>query len=207
MEVKGRFYFYLSEEGLKMVYQLIDIRTGKSEIIVSDEDKLYKIKEEIDKALKNIVGVSDLQTALINRQEKIPFLSEKYKKYHEMKKVGLDNYQKSLVTLKDVKTKEHITFDLLSQVVFLGESMGKKEKNEENYWIKLGENANIAKEIIDRAEKLYDDKFLDEGYRNYLVTHAQKVIDVYNLAADPGKTKDMESFEKDLKKSIKKEMI
>ena len=204
-ESNKRFYYVIGEQTMNAVYQLIDIRTGKSDVFVSDQDRLYKVREDIDKGLNAVVELSNLYSLLLNRQDKIPFLPAKYKKYHEMKKIAFDNYRKGILIFRDVKNKEHTTFDLLNQIIILNDKMTNKEgMSNEEYWMALEENADIARETIKKAEQLYNDKFLDEGYKNYLIVYSQRIIDAYELAMNPEKTKNKESFEREIEKIYQK---
>jgi len=204
-ESNERFYYVIGEQTMDAVYQLIDIRTGKSDVFVSDQDRLYKVKEDIDKGINATVELSNLYSLLLNRQDKIPFLPAKYKKYQEMKKIAFDNYRKGILIFRDVKAKEHTTFDLLNQIIILNDKMTNKEgMSNEEYWMALEENADIARETIKKAEQLYNDKFLDEGYKNYLIVYSQRIIDAYELAMNPEKTKNKESFEREIEKIYQK---
>jgi len=200
-EWREKICYLAIEEVMTDISQLVDIRTGKSDLFLSDQDKMYKTKDVIDNDLEIIEKILDRFSLFIQRQDKIPFLPSKYKKYQEMKKIAFDNYRNGLLTFKRVKTIEHAGFDLAVQADILNKRMSeRKNVSDEEYWKSLKENADIAKEMIEMAKKLYDDKYIDEGYKNYFVIYFQKVIDTYNLFNDPEKTKNMQVFNRELEK-------
>jgi len=187
LEWRARAHYLLAEEVRNQVEYLIAIRTGKESAFISDETKMDKIPEDIEEGLEFVKELVDGYLAYVNRQDRIPLLPTKYKKYQELKKPAFENYQKSLEIFIVLKKKEHQGFRIAKQLdttvaKFAGYG---EEKSDEDRFQDMTDAYEVSQSIVAEAETLYQDKIIDEGYKDYLVLQCNKIIDFYEIITDP----------------------
>lgn len=192
LEWRARANYLLSEQIRSDVDFLIAIRTGKEEVFISDQVKWDKLMEDIEKGLDLVLKLTDDYLTLLHRQDRIPLLPAKYKKYQELKKPALENYQKGLLIFREVKEKEHKGFRLVRQADFAYQkfSSGSQGLSDEEYFANLTDAVEVARSLNNEAEKLYQQRVIDKGFRDYVVFQNQKMIDFYEVILDPKNLED-----------------
>lgn len=186
-EWRARAHYLLTEEVRNQIDYLIAIRTGEESAFVSDQEKMNKIPEDIEEGLKFAQELVDSYQVYLNRQDKIPFLPAKYKKYQELKKPAFENYQKSLEVFIVLKKKEHQGFRLVQQLDTANAKFAGLggEKSDEDRFQEMTDAYDVAPSIIAQAESLYQDKVIDEGLRDYVILRSNMMIDFYEIITDP----------------------
>ena len=186
LEWRARAHYLLAEEVRADVDYLIDIRTGKETPLISDQAKWDKIPEEIEKGLDFADELVDTNQSYASRQEKIPFLSSKYREYHQLKKPGFESYQKYLQIFIEIKDKEHRGFQIARQLDKTNEKFaGSEGQSWEKRFQDMSEADELSHSLIDQAEELYKGRVIDEGYKNYIQLRCQMMIDFYEAITDP----------------------
>lgn len=198
LEWQQRIHYQSIEKLRRGIDYLIGIRTGETtDVFLSDQKKLDLV-DDIDRGISEVNRLLAEHEKISVRQDKLPFLPKKYREYQQRKKLGFENYRKTLEIFTDIKKIEYDVFRLSRQLHSTRLSIllpkGEKTVSGEDYFNNLKSAAEIAKQLQDQVEKFYEEGVINEEFKSYLRIQASQAIDAYALLSNADENQDIDAL-------------
>ncbi len=148
-------------------------RTGLSDGTVTREEH-KELGQQIEASIKRVQDILDSGKTINGKQDKIPFLSEKYRNYHNNKKLAFDEYARLQGVFLIKKENDHMftdTMTLLADADAVIYDM--KDPEWTNLTLTLLDKSNVVKT---NADKLKARSFITPELHDYLI----KASDLYS---------------------------
>jgi len=183
-EFMVRANYQLAEMAFDDAETMIDARTGKGDILVSDQKKadLYL---PINQAIEVIIEAVNEQKQYVNKQDQlIKFLPKKFRQYHQLKQNYLNDYSQSFAVYQEVKLAEHWLYSTMERLGQTGTLLADIDFSQD-YSDQLTEMVVMADLITSDIQSAGDKGWLTESMETYLKFKTQKFIDIHNIIVNP----------------------
>src|SRR3990167_3122407 len=96
--------------------KMIDMRTGRSDELVSDQEKT-RLYQPINEAIEGIIEANDRQKTYLAKQDKLLWLLPKtYREYHRLELDYFQDYSDSFHAYQEVKSAEHWFYNTMERL-------------------------------------------------------------------------------------------
>lgn len=185
-----RANYQLAETAFNDASTMVDIRTGNSDILASDEEKAG-LSLPINKAIERIIQSVEKQKEYLNKQQKLLILlPKKYKEYHLIKKSFLMDYSDSFYAYQKIKTTEHWFYNTIVKMDNAHNDIADLDYSKPGYKEKLAEHSKIAEEINQETKEILEQKRLTDGLADYITMNNDLVIYIDTVVNNPEADKD-----------------
>lgn len=185
-----RANYQLAETAFNDASTMVDIRTGNSDILASDEEKAG-LSLPINEAIERIIQSVEKQKEYLNKQQKLLILlPKKYKEYHLIKKSFLIDYSDSFYAYQKIKTTEHWFYNTIVKMDNAHNDIADLDYSKPGYKEKLAEHSKIAEEINQETKEILEQKRLTDGLADYITMNNDLVIYIDTVVNNPEADKD-----------------
>ena len=172
-------------------------RTGLADGSISRQEHL-ELGQQIVASIKRVQGFLDNTKVIVEKQDKIPFLNEKYQKYHQNKKVAFKEYTRLNGDFLKKKENDHMLTDtmvILSDTDSIIYDMNHPEWTD--LTLTLLEKSKIIKA---NADQLKERSFITKELHEYMI----RAVDLYSyMYYESKKVVDENSWDNyDIKKIV-----
>jgi len=175
----------LAEMAFNDAEKMIDLRTGRSDALVSDQDKAA-LYQPINEAIKYIVEANDRQKSYLAKQDKLLWLLPKpYREYHRLELDYFKDYSDSFHAYQEVKSAEHWFYNIISRWTNAESILVDMDSSTPDYLDKLKELDTVAGLVIQETKNAQAKGWLTEDLAKYLTMKNNKIIFLYAIMSDP----------------------
>lgn len=184
-EFMVRANYQLAEMAFNDAEEMIDIRTGNSEYLVSDQDKAT-LYQPINEAIEGIVKANDQQKIYIDKQNKLLWLLPKtYREYHQLKLAYFQDYSDSFKAYQEVKSAEHWFYNIIARWTAAEAALLDLDFSAPDYLDKLKQVDTVAGLVLEETKNAKAKGWLTEDLAEYLTMKNNKIIFLYAIMSDP----------------------
>lgn len=175
----------LAEIAFNAAEKMIDMRTGRSDTLVSDEDKAA-LYQPINKAIAAIIEANDRQKSYLAKQNKLIWLLPKtYREYHRLELDYFQDYSDSFHAYQEVKSAEHWFYNIVSRWSNAESVLVDMDSSTPDYLDKLKELDTVAGLVIQETKNAQAKGWLTDDLAKYLTMKNDKIILLYTIMSDP----------------------
>lgn len=186
LEFRQRGFLVLSDEVRQAVDQMVAVRTGQNQALVTDTQRQNEIPQEIEKALDQASEIYNEYEKLTAGQDRLPLLPRDYRRYLELKKPGFEFLKKELAAFRLIKEREHAGFRLARQMQVAFEMFTEnKGRSDEEVAEAMATTLAVTENVIRDADKMVEQGVINEQFRDYLAFEYQRLADYRAAIVDP----------------------
>lgn len=175
----------LAEMAFNTAEKMINMRTGNSDVLVSDQEKAA-LYQPINKAITAIIEANDQQKSYLDKQNKLLWLLPKtYREYHRLELDYFQDYSDSFHAYQEVKSAEHWLFNIISRWSNAESILVDLDSSTPDYLDKLKELDTVAGLVVQETKNAQAKGWLTEDLAKYLTMKNDKIIFLYAIMADP----------------------
>jgi len=174
-----------AEMAFNAAEKMINMRTGNSDVLVSDQDKAA-LYQPINKAITAIIEANDRQKSYLAKQDKLLWLLPKtYREYHRLELDYFQDYSDSFHAYQEVKSAEHWFYNIVSRWSNAESILVDMDSSTPDYLDKLKELNTVAGLVIQETKNAQAKGWLTEDLAKYLTMKNDKIIFLYAIMSDP----------------------
>lgn len=175
----------LAEIAFNNAEKMINMRTGNSDVLVSDQDKAA-LYQPINEAIAAIIEANDQQKIYLDKQNKLlSLLPKTYREYHRLELDYFQDYFDSFHAYQEVKSAEHWFYNIVSRWSNAESILVDMDSSTPDYLDKLKELDTVAGLVIQETENAQAKGWLTEDLAKYLTMKNDKIILLYAIMSDP----------------------
>ena len=175
----------LAEMFFNKAEEMIDLRTGRSDELVSDQEKT-RLYQPINEAIEGIIEANDRQKSYLAKQDKLLWLLPKtYREYHRLELDYFQDYSDSFHAYQEVKSAEHWFYNIIARWTSAEATLTDMDSSTPDYLDKLKNLDTVAGLVVQETKNAQAKGWLTEALAKYLTMKNDKIIFLYAIMSDP----------------------
>ena len=184
-EFMVRANYRLAEMFFNKAEEMIDLRTGRSDELVSDQEKA-RLYQPINEAIEEIIEANDRQKSFLDKQDKLLWLLPKtYREYHRLELDYFQDYSDSFHAYQEVKSAEHWFYNIIARWTSAEATLADMDSSTPDYLDKLKDLDTVAGLVVQETKNAQAKGWLTEDLAKYLTMKNDKIIFLYAIMSDP----------------------
>jgi len=165
--------------------KMIDMRTGRSDELVSDQEKT-RLYQPINEAIEGIIEANDRQKSYLAKQDKLLWLLPKtYREYHRLELDYFQDYSDSFHAYQEVKSAEHWFYNIIARWTSAEATLADMDSSTPDYLDKLKDLDTVAGLVVQETKNAQAKGWLTEDMVKFLTMKNDKIIFLYAIMSDP----------------------
>jgi len=197
-EFMVRANYRLAEMFFNKAEEMIDMRTGRSDELVSDQEKT-RLYQPINEAIKGIIEANDRQKSYLAKQDKLLWLLPKtYREYHRLELDYFQDYSDSFHAYQEVKSAEHWFYNIIARWTSAEMILADMDSSTPDYLDKLKDLDTVAGLVVQETKNAQAKGWLTEDMVKFLTMKNNKIIFLYAIMSDPDFNQAFSQWHKEL---------